>query len=851
MFSRTSSLSTRRGGRVLAAGMLAALLGVAGGPGFFAPAQDASAASLVAGQSAQAAETITPKGPTFRDDRTSVYIPSDRGVRYRVRQWDGTRSIEVTWPESGLDYAKPGEYGTAQGLDPRLPLQVEAVPAGSSVALTGTTSWAHLLTGAGTDPVFDQAAGTVTIPEVPGVEYRMGQTVLVPGRATDVSAGGQTVVTAVSTQEASRGQELNSWTRDLAAVVTPKGPTFDEGNGTVYIPSDQGVRYHILVDGQEIAKEGLAYAKPGLYTAEDGVRTGVPLVVTAVSAGSSTVLHGSTRWERTFEARPAYGLETGDEFNDSSSKLPAAWNIYTTKAATLKAQENTVYRPENVSVKDGNLEIRTERHCLATGQEPDAGTVSPGGAVCPQGKRTVYTSGRINTGFLYHAPFSMEIRARMSDQQIDGMHFAGWLRNDQPYCTQKGVTRSSLAELDTMEIFSQHAFTTNTSHITCTAQANGEAGTKRDGHQLDTQIAGAWHTFGMTYDGHAIRYFLDGQLVPSSWGQTPETTAAMLGLGEEEFRTVMSQHPYQLIIDSLVFPQNTSWIHPPRNDQPFPARVDRVDYVRIHDIPDVAPHGAVGAAWRAHPELGQPVGPEVDAGVPGGRQQEFDGGVVYWSPTTGAHIVRGAIRGEYRAQGGPAVLGLPSTDEQPLGGGVSQVFQRGQIHWSGRTGAHTTHGAVQALWAAQGWEKGQLGYPTGSELTGLAGGGASQTFQGGTVFWSPSTGAAAVKGGILGRYGANGWESGALGYPLAPERSLRGGASQRFQGGQIHWSARTGAHATGGAIQDAWAARGWENGWLGYPTSEEVRTADGGVRQTFRGGAVTWYPARALRIERW
>ena len=75
-----------------------------------------------------------------------------------------------------------------------------------------------------------------------------------------------------------------------ATQVTPKGPTFNETAKSVYIPSDQGVRYYITVDGANITKEGLPYAKPGTYTEADGLKAGVPITVTAKSAGSSTVL---------------------------------------------------------------------------------------------------------------------------------------------------------------------------------------------------------------------------------------------------------------------------------------------------------------------------------------------------------------------------------------------------------------------------------------------------------------------------------------------------------------------------------------------------------------------------------
>ncbi|SPF69100.1 amidase, partial [Propionibacterium ruminifibrarum] len=66
-----------------------------------------------------------------------------------------------------------------------------------------------------------------------------------------------------------------------------------------------------------------------------------------------------------------------------------------------------------------------------------------------------------------------------------------------------------------------------------------------------------------------------------------------------------------------------------------------------------------------------------------------------------------------------------------------------------------------------------------------------------------------------------------------------GGCYQKYQGGAILWTQKTGAHISIGAIRSAWAATGYENGPLGYPTSDELATATG-VYQLFEGGAIYW-----------
>lgn len=220
----------------------------------------------------------------------------------------------------------------------------------------------------------------------------------------------------------------------------------------------------------------------------------------------------------------------------------------------------------------------------------------------------------------------------------------------------------------------------------------------------------------------------------------------------------------------------------------------------------------------------------------------------YYSQATGRHTTKGAIRSKYIALGGPqGILGYPTSEERSIPGGASQSFQHGQIHWSARTGAHFDRGAIQSYWASQRWQMGWLGFPTGDELQ--VRGGSSQTFQHGTVFWSARTGAHAVHGGILSEFARTRYEQGYLGFPVGDERKIRGGAAQTFQHGQIHWSARTGAHSDRGAIQNFWAARGWQNGKMGFPTSDEIREGNG-TKQYFQHGVAHWTPRHGVHETR-
>ena len=62
-----------------------------------------------------------------------------------------------------------------------------------------------------------------------------------------------------------------------------------------------------------------------------------------------------------------------------------------------------------------------------------------------------------------------------------------------------------------------------------------------------------------------------------------------------------------------------------------------------------------------------------------------------------------------------------------------------------------------------------------------------------------------------------------LGEPLHEERACPDGVGRyrTYRNGSIHWHPDTGAWETHGAIRGVWAELGWENGFLGYPTSDE------------------------------
>lgn len=235
--------------------------------------------------------------------------------------------------------------------------------------------------------------------------------------------------------------------------------------------------------------------------------------------------------------------------------------------------------------------------------------------------------------------------------------------------------------------------------------------------------------------------------------------------------------------------------------------------------------------------------PNSDGGVGGGGTGTVGGGSGGVTPDYGGVIGTPIPRDEsismvaagnnLGAALGPVRTGLKD-------GGAYRQYQRGFVVYSQSTGAQVSRGAIRTAYGKLGYEKGRLGYPTMLEavLSGIT----FQKYQGGTIAWTSAGGAHALVGAIRTTWEADLWASATLGAPVSDELTgLRaGGASQSFSQGAIVWSPLTGAQVSKGAIRTAWLKSGAQNGVLGYPTTGELMDPDGRRLQKFQGGQIIW-----------
>jgi uncharacterized protein with LGFP repeats len=295
---------------------------------------------------------------------------------------------------------------------------------------------------------------------------------------------------------------------------------------------------------------------------------------------------------------------------------------------------------------------------------------------------------------------------------------------------------------------------------------------------------------------------------------------------------------------------------------------------KVFFTPETGAHAMQGAILEKYEALGGPADsdlgfPTIDEGpgrAPDSRNTTFsaaDNPVIFWTPATGARVVRGPINAAWDKLGGSSgVLGVPAEDETYDASTVSQKFTGGEVSYDSRSKTFTTVPpdlagqladlsipddpvtAINAARRAAGGPLGPLGAAEGEPYE-IGDGGMGQDFVNGTIFYSPDTGANVVTGQVLAKYESVGGPEGDLGFPISSEEdgglapASRLSAFAAADKPVIFWTPDHGAVIVRGAINAAWDKLGGATGELGAPVADQTQDGDV-VTQRFSGGAISW-----------
>jgi uncharacterized protein with LGFP repeats len=295
---------------------------------------------------------------------------------------------------------------------------------------------------------------------------------------------------------------------------------------------------------------------------------------------------------------------------------------------------------------------------------------------------------------------------------------------------------------------------------------------------------------------------------------------------------------------------------------------------KIYFTPATGAHVMQGAILEKYESLGGPVDsdlgfPTIDEGAgraADSRNTTFsaaDKPVIFWTPATGAQVVRGAINAAWDKLGGSAgPLGVPAEDEAYQGDVVTQKFTGGELSWNRRAKSFTTvppdlagqlaglevpedaTTAINAARRAAGGALGPLGAKQGTQYA-IGSDGAGQDFAGGKIFYTPATGANVITGQVLKKYDTVGGPLGDLGFPTSSEADgglLPASRISTFAAPDkpiIFWTPDYGAVIVRGAMNAAWAKLGGATGPLGAPIADQTQSGTV-ITQRFTGGEISW-----------
>ncbi|BBM48460.1 hypothetical protein JMUB3933_1976 [Leptotrichia wadei] len=295
--------------------------------------------------------------------------------------------------------------------------------------------------------------------------------------------------------------------------------------------------------------------------------------------------------------------------------IPSDW---VSKRIINHLGSHLTYLPSSISLDGDHAILTTRRHCVNRKGDPltDANATT---GVCPAGKVTQYSSGRLESGNIVDAskPFRAEIRAKMNWNHLQGMRTALWMQKqrndvDTPACKVPGGN-APYGSLLILEWFSSTpSYAWPATNISCYySQVNHEWTPRGFTHRLENIVGGhttslthEWHVWAIEFDGTKVRYYMDGRLIPvvhyrikdaqrisvvdntryDQYGNylstMPDEDFSKLNIPSALVKQGFENDKWHFIINDYV--EWESGLNPPSEYSPFPVQTTEIDYVRLY-----------------------------------------------------------------------------------------------------------------------------------------------------------------------------------------------------------------------------------------------------------------------------
>lgn len=279
----------------------------------------------------------------------------------------------------------------------------------------------------------------------------------------------------------------------------------------------------------------------------------------------------------------------------------------------------------------------------------------------------------------------------------------------------------------------------------------------------------------------------------------------------------------------------------------------------VENLPEIAPETSLPTVPPPSDVPTRSDGTEPGSQVPTGRGGEARSAPLAlkaetldkpWVPTENPHAT--VVPGQMRSDREQIPAGFTKADADKAetmearldtGDGLRTMAAPGcQVYWPA---PYEVCGAIRDKYNALGGPNSFLLFPKTNELTNPDGVGKRTEFVNGPIYWSPQGGAHPVVNHFLAAWARHGYENSYIGYPTTDEIVNPDGIGRRqhFTGSTIYWYLNE-AYSIGGEIQKKWNSLGAERGQLGYPISDELVLPDGqGRMNRFQHGVIYWHPS--------
>lgn len=290
------------------------------------------------------------------------------------------------------------------------------------------------------------------------------------------------------------------------------------------------------------------------------------------------VINNAEAVENSEPPRPSEGWELVKAWDFNNDTLPDGFSVRVMEPAGDSLEYST---KDNVWVYDDKLVESVRRHCIKKNGDPVTKENQTTG-ICPPGKKTVYSSGRIETSPFLTGNYKVEVKLRLADMAVEGMRTAVWVKNTLSYCDEP---KTPNAEYDILEWYSaQPDVSTSTSHVFC---EHGEFNSSYHKSIFDTEWMQKWHTYAVEVVDREITYFVDDEAVKTiDEDEYTDSESSFPGISSEQFREATSPSlPQMLILNTEGFNDQDAKniaFRAPDNDEEFPVQKVEFESVLVY-----------------------------------------------------------------------------------------------------------------------------------------------------------------------------------------------------------------------------------------------------------------------------